>query len=158
MFGRKEKPLSYREETAINLDATMARDSALPRGDENLNDVGTEFFLAEDEKILEMFDSGSPNFVPWLEPYKPWASRILSLTNLGTKDLRRVKGKISLQMMRLKYRRNGFYEKALVTSLENFLLARVNGAENGWLLSKLTDKSRTVTVRNDMREQKRRLF
>lgn len=132
------------------------RDQALPSPNEFFDNIGGEYFLGEDEKLLEMMDPESPSFIPFLEPLRPLFSRLNSFTNISKETAELYGLEIYCECLRLKSRVKGFHNKSLVRNVSLHLRMKLHDSINGFKIGKLTTKSREVSFRPMSQEKKRR--
>ena len=103
--------------------------------------------VIEDEKILDLFDESKPLYHPMLMPLLPYFSRLIFLSNCSERDARAFKTQVNLAISRLKNASRSPNDYLLLDALKAYLFARINDSVNGFKLKALTERSKTLTMR-----------
>jgi hypothetical protein len=157
ILSRKPRTPSYTEQLLDGTESEVIASAAMPTGQEDmLEQLSQDQFFVDDDKILALFDPNQTQFFKaWLVPIHPLVSRLISLTNISSRQAERLWAKCKLELLRLKYSRKSNKEKMLVRALMIYIEAKLNDAVNGWKFNRMTEKRRRISIERPATNKKR---
>jgi hypothetical protein len=108
----------------------------------------------DDEKILDLFDSSKPLYHPLLMPLLPLISRLNFLSNCSERDASAFKNQVNIAIARLKNTARSSADYMLLDNLKAYLHMRTNDSVKGFKIRVLTERNKTVTLREEQQKKK----
>lgn len=154
LFKRKPKAPTPKElariERTTHIEATEAeKETGMVDG------VAFDYQVIEDENLMAIFHPNSPYHLEWLEELIPLFSRLNFLSNCSSRDAELFKMTVDRAITRLKYSRKRRDEKMLLNNLKTYFFMRINDSVNGWKLNTLTERKRTIRIREEQEKTRR---
>jgi hypothetical protein len=109
----------------------------------------------DDEKILDLFDETKPLYHPLLMPLLPLVSRLNFLSNCSEADCRTFKIQCNIAIARLKNKARSSEDYMLLDNLKAYLHMRVNDSLKGFKIRVLTERNKTLTLKEEQLQKKR---
>lgn len=109
----------------------------------------------DDEKILDLFDETKPLYHPLLMPLLPLISRLNFLSNISEVEARTFKIQVNIAIARLKNKARSSADYMLLDNLKAYLHMRTNDSVKGFKIRVLTERNKTVTLREEQLAKKK---